>query len=69
VKTEIVDSKKYAKNYMIKTPTQVIDILGLMGDSSDNIPGAPGIGEKTAIKLIHEFESIENLFIHIEKSQ
>ena len=43
------------------TPTQFIDLKGLMGDKSDNIPGAPGIGEKTGIKLIKEFSSIENL--------
>jgi len=45
----------------IKRPEQVIDLLGLMGDSSDNIPGCPGVGEKTALKLITEFGSIENL--------
>ena len=66
---ELVDSKKICEKYMIKNPIQVIDILGLMGDSSDNIPGAPGIGEKTAIKLINEFESIENLYTRIEKIQ
>ena len=43
------------------TPTQFIDLKGLMGDKSDNIPGVPGIGEKTGIKLIKEFYSIENL--------
>jgi DNA polymerase-1 len=66
---ELVDSKKICEKYMIKNPVQVIDILGLMGDSSDNIPGAPGIGEKTAIKLINEFESIENLYMRIEDIQ
>ena len=45
----------------IDTPAQVIDLLGLMGDSSDNIPGCPGVGEKTAQKLIAEFGSIDNL--------
>ncbi|NMC41845.1 MAG: DNA polymerase I [Bacteroidales bacterium] len=49
------------KEFGIKHPEQVIDILGLMGDTSDNIPGAPGIGPKTAMKLISEFGSIENL--------
>ncbi len=43
------------------SPLQVIDLLGLMGDSSDNIPGCPGVGEKTAVKLISEFGSIEQL--------
>ncbi|MCE1201673.1 MAG: DNA polymerase I [Bacteroidia bacterium] len=47
--------------YGIERPEQVIDILGLMGDASDNIPGIPGVGEKTAIKLIQEFGSMENL--------
>lgn len=45
----------------LKYPEQVIDLLGLMGDSSDNIPGCPGVGEKTAVKLLEEFGSIENL--------
>ncbi|MBH22905.1 MAG: DNA polymerase I [Myxococcales bacterium] len=48
-------------------PEQVADVLGLAGDSSDNIPGVPGIGEKTAGKLIKEFGSIENLLDNIEK--
>lgn len=45
----------------INSPKQIIDMLGLMGDASDNIPGCPGVGEKTAQKLIAEFDSIENL--------
>lgn len=49
------------------TPTQFIDLKGLMGDKSDNIPGVPGIGEKTGIKLIKEFSSIENLIDNTEK--
>lgn len=48
-------------------PIRVIDLKGLMGDSSDNIPGVAGIGEKTALKLLHEFESIENLYEHIDE--
>ena len=47
--------------YGLKDPLQVIDLLGLMGDASDNIPGCPGVGEKTAIKLIQQFGSIEQL--------
>ncbi|MBW7848570.1 MAG: DNA polymerase I [Bacteroidales bacterium] len=50
--------------YGIERPEQLIDILGLMGDASDNIPGVPGIGEKTAIKLIADYGSIENLLSH-----
>ena len=49
------------------TPTQFIDVKGLMGDKSDNIPGVPGIGEKTGIKLIKEFSSIENLVEHTDE--
>lgn len=49
------------QKYGIESPLQVIDLLGLMGDSSDNIPGCPGVGEKTAQKLIADFGSIENL--------
>ena len=50
------------KEFSVKDPEQVIDILALMGDSADNIPGAPGVGPKTAIKLISEYGSIEELF-------
>lgn len=53
--------------YGIERPEQVIDILGLMGDASDNIPGCPGIGEKTAMKLVQEFGSIENLLEGTDK--
>ena len=49
------------------TPTQFIDVKGLMGDPSDNIEGVPGIGEKTAVKLIKEYGSIENLLDHVEE--
>ncbi|HPC99218.1 MAG TPA: DNA polymerase I [Bacteroidales bacterium] len=57
------------KEFGIKHPEQVIDILGLMGDASDNIPGAPGIGPKTAMKLIAEFGTIENLLQNTGKLQ
>ncbi len=53
--------------YGIHSPEQVIDILGLMGDSSDNIPGCPGVGEKTAIKLITDFGGIDNLLAHTDQ--
>ncbi len=49
------------EKYGISSPLQVIDLLALMGDSADNFPGCPGVGEKTAVKLINEFGSIENL--------
>ncbi|MDO4721243.1 MAG: DNA polymerase I [Peptostreptococcaceae bacterium] len=48
------------------TPTQFIDLKGLMGDSSDNIPGVAGIGEKTGLKLLQEYGSIENIYAHID---
>lgn len=60
-KTDIQDRDKVLKKWDIKDPDQVRDILGLMGDTSDNVPGVPGIGEKTAIKLIKEYHSIESL--------
>jgi len=64
---EIIDKEKICQKFKIDNPEQVIDIMGLMGDSSDNIPGAPGIGEKTAIKLINKYGSIENLYEHIDE--
>ena len=58
---DILDDRKVMEKYDLSTPGQMIDLLGLMGDTSDNIPGCPGVGEKTAIKLLKEFGSIENL--------
>ena len=49
------------------SPKQIIDMKGLMGDSSDNIPGVPGVGEKTAIKLLKQYESVENLYENIDE--
>lgn len=49
------------------TPQQIIDLKGLMGDSSDNIPGIPGVGEKTALKLLHQFPSVEEVLDHIDQ--
>lgn len=56
-----------ANKYDIARTCQVIDILGLMGDTADNVPGCPGIGEKTAVKLIKTFGSIEGIYEHIEQ--
>ncbi len=64
---EIIDLPTMLKRWEIERPEQVIDILGLWGDASDNIPGIPGIGEKTAKKLIAEFGSIENLIANSAK--
>lgn len=58
---EIRDPQKVCEKYGISSPRQVIDLLALEGDASDNIPGCPGVGEKTASKLIAEFGSVENL--------
>lgn len=60
----------YAKDVLEKyqvTPLEFIDVKGLMGDTSDNIPGVPGIGEKTATKLIVQYHSIENAYAHIDE--
>ena len=64
---EVRGVEEVTAKYGIERPEQVIDILGLMGDASDNIPGCPGIGEKTAMKLVQEFGSIENLLAGTEK--
>ncbi|GAA0117462.1 DNA polymerase I [Clostridium senegalense] len=63
---EIYDEKRMIEEYGV-TPEEFIDVKGLMGDKSDNIPGVPGIGEKTAFKLIKEFKSIENLLQNLDK--
>lgn len=58
---ETLDAEGIKEKYGIESPEQVIDLLGLMGDSADNIPGCPGVGEKTAAKLITQFGSIDSL--------
>lgn len=63
---ESFDENKLIEKYSI-TPTQVTDMKGLMGDSSDNIPGVPGVGEKTALELLAQFGSIENLLLNINE--
>src|SRR5574344_1552194 len=64
---EILDIEGVKRKFDIDNPLQVIDMLGLMGDASDNIPGCPGVGEKTAQKIIKEFGSIENLLENTDK--
>ena len=61
---EILGEKEVGEKYGIPTPAQVIDLLALMGDSADNFPGCPGVGEKTAAKLINQFGSIDNMLQH-----
>ncbi|MBP2663256.1 MAG: polA [Firmicutes bacterium] len=63
--TETVDVPALKEKYGL-TPSQMIDMKGLMGDTSDNIPGVPGIGEKTALKLLGEFGSMENVLANID---
>ena len=64
---EILGEKEVGEKYGIPTPAQVIDLLALMGDSADNFPGCPGVGEKTAAKLINQFGSIENMLQHTDE--
>ena len=64
---EVMGTQEVIEKYGIDNTSQVIDLLGLMGDSSDNIPGCPGVGEKTAVKLIKEFGSIESLLLNTDK--
>ena len=64
---EIMGTEEIKAKFGITDTAQVIDMLGLMGDSSDNIPGCPGVGEKTAQKLIAEYGSIENLLDNTDK--
>ena len=67
-KTEIEDylAADVKEHYGV-TPTEFIDVKALMGDTSDNIPGVPGIGEKTATKIIQEYKTIENAYEHVEE--
>jgi len=63
---EIIDAEKVCAKWNIKSVDQVIDILGLMGDAVDNIPGIPGVGEKTAAKLLAEYGTLENVLANAE---
>ena len=64
---EIWGVSEVKEKFQISEPKQVIDFLGMMGDSVDNIPGLPGVGEKTAKKFLHEFGSMENLLKSTDK--
>ena len=67
----ITDTEKYTPAHVMEkygiTASQIIDMMGLMGDPSDNIPGVPGVGEKTALKLLKEYGSIENVYKSLNK--
>lgn len=66
----ITDMEKYTPEHVMEkygiTPPQIIDMKGLMGDSSDNIPGVPGVGEKTALKLLKQYETMEGVYEHLD---
>ena len=63
---ELYNEEKLMEVYQL-TPPQMIELKGLMGDTSDNIPGIPGVGEKTALKLLHQYPTIENLYENIDQ--
>ncbi len=64
---EIIGTEQVNAKYGISRPAQVIDLLALMGDTADNFPGCPGVGEKTAVKLINEFGSVDELLAHTDQ--
>ena len=64
---QVFDEEAFKEKYAGLDPIKLIDIKALMGDSSDNIPGVPGIGEKTALKLLTEYQDLENLLANIDK--
>ncbi|MBO4454415.1 MAG: DNA polymerase I [Paludibacteraceae bacterium] len=64
---EILGPKEVCEKYGLKHQSQVIDLLGLMGDASDNIPGCKGVGEKTAVALLHQFGNIEYMLEHTDE--
>ncbi len=64
---EILGEKEICEKWGIKRVSQVIDMLGLMGDAADNIPGIPGVGEKTAAKLLAEYDTLENILDNADK--
>jgi len=59
--------RQVKEKYGVERPEQIIDLLGLMGDTADNIPGCPGVGEKTAVQLIKSYDSIEGIYNHLEE--
>jgi DNA polymerase-1 len=70
-KKGISETEKYTPDYVREkyglAPLQIIDLKGLMGDTSDNIPGVPGVGEKTALKLLYDYESVEGVLANVDQ--
>lgn len=66
-KEEILTAQKICEKWDIQRVEQVVDMLGLMGDASDNIPGIPGVGEKTAAKLLKQYDTLENVLENADK--
>ena len=64
---ELMGPKEVCEKYGLQNKNQVIDLLGLMGDASDNIPGCKGVGEKTAVALLQQFGSIDNMLAHTDE--
>jgi len=64
---ELMGPKEVCEKYGLKSQAQMIDLLGLMGDASDNIPGCKGVGEKTAVQLLQQFDSIDSLLAHTDQ--
>ncbi len=64
---EIIDLEKFRQEYGLESPRQYIDVLALAGDQADNVPGVPGVGEKTALKLIREYHDLDNLYANLDK--
>lgn len=63
---DVVDQQEMENRYGLK-PEQITDLKGLMGDASDNIPGVKGVGEKTALKLLHQYQTVEGVYDHIDE--
>ncbi len=64
---DIIDLERFRQDYGLDDPKQFIDVLALAGDTADNIPGVPGVGEKTALKLIREYHDLDRLYANIDK--
>ncbi len=64
---EIIGKEQIKEKYGVDDPRLIIDVLALWGDASDNIPGVPGVGEKTAVKLVNQYGTVENILAHVEE--